>query len=77
MTNNKGCTPILGALSQINMQNGFYYMVFGFYYDFWPVNGGFCTLLGNIRLFLSPDFGRKLGKDNQIEIYKNQACLRP
>jgi hypothetical protein len=37
---------------------------------FWP-------LLGDIGLFLSIDFGRKLGMDNQLQIYKNQACLRP
>jgi hypothetical protein len=38
---------------------------------FRPVNGDFCPLLGDIGLFLSPDFGRKLGKDNQLQIYIN------
>jgi hypothetical protein len=44
---------------------------------FKPVNSGFWPFLGDIGLFLSPDFGRKLGMDNQLQIYKNQACLRP
>jgi hypothetical protein len=42
-----------------------------------PVNGGFGPFLGDIELFLSPDFGGKLEMDNQLQIYKNQACLRP
>jgi hypothetical protein len=37
---------------------------------FWP-------FLGDIGLFLSPDFGRKLGMYNQLQIYKKQAFLRP
>jgi hypothetical protein len=52
-------------------------MVLDFFIVFKPVNGDFWPFLGDIGLFFRPDFGRKLGNDNQIEIYKNQACLRP
>jgi hypothetical protein len=33
--------------------------------------------LGDIGHFLRLDFGRKFWNDNQIQIYINQACLRP
>jgi hypothetical protein len=36
---------------------------------------GFWSFLGDFGLFLSPDFGRKLGNDNQLQIYKNQALF--
>jgi hypothetical protein len=42
-----------------------------------PVINGFYPFLGDIGHFWRPDFGRKLGMDNQLQIYKNQACLRP
>jgi hypothetical protein len=44
---------------------------------FIPVNGGFGPFLGDIGHFWSPNFGRKLGMDNQLQIYINQAYLRP
>jgi hypothetical protein len=50
---------------------------YGFLIDFMPVNSGFWPFLGDIGHFWRPDFGRKLGMDNQLQIYKNQACLRP
>ena len=42
-----------------------------------PVINGFYPLLGDFEPYLSPDFGRKLGMDNQLQIYKKQAYLRP
>jgi hypothetical protein len=39
--------------------------------DIMPRKWRFWPLLGDIGLFLSPDFGRKLGMDNQLQIYKN------
>jgi hypothetical protein len=42
-----------------------------------PVFNGFSPLLGDIGHFWSPNFGRKLGMDIQLQIYKNQAYLRP
>jgi hypothetical protein len=42
-----------------------------------PVIGDFCPFLGDIGPFLRPDLGRKLGDDNQLQIYINQAFLRP
>jgi hypothetical protein len=45
--------------------------------DIKPVNNGFSPFWGDIGHFLSPNFGRKLGMDNQLQIYINQACLRP
>jgi hypothetical protein len=36
---------------------------------FMPVNGGFGPFLGDIGHFWSPNFGRKLGMDNQLQIY--------
>jgi hypothetical protein len=38
--------------------------------DVWPI-------LGDIGPFLRLDLGRKLGDDNQPQIYINQAFLRP
>jgi hypothetical protein len=52
-------------------------MLVEFLIVFKPVNGGFGPFLRDIGLFLSPHFGRKLGMDNQLQIYKNQAYLRP
>jgi hypothetical protein len=46
-------------------------MVLDFFTVFKPINGDFWPFLGDIGLFFRPDFGRKLGNDNQIEIYKN------
>jgi hypothetical protein len=51
--------------------------VFGFLNDYKPVTNRFSPLLGDIGHFWSPNFGRKLGMDNQLQIYINQACLRP
>jgi hypothetical protein len=42
-----------------------------------PVTTGFYPFLGDIGNFLRPNFGRKMGMDNQLQIYKKQACLRP
>jgi hypothetical protein len=36
-----------------------------------PVTNGFYPFLGDIGHFWRPDFGRKLGMDNQLQIYKN------
>jgi hypothetical protein len=41
-------------------------MVWDFFMIFKPVNGGFGPFLGDIGLFFSPDFGMKLGNDNQL-----------
>jgi hypothetical protein len=38
---------------------------------------GFSPFLGDIGQFWSPNFGRKLEMDNQLQIYIKQACLRP
>jgi hypothetical protein len=38
--------------------------------DFWP-------FLGDIGPFLRPDLGGKLGDGYQLQIYINQAFLRP
>jgi hypothetical protein len=35
-----------------------------------PVINGFYPFLGDIGHFWRPDFGRKLGMDNQLQIYK-------
>jgi hypothetical protein len=45
--------------------------------DFWPVIRVFCPLLRDIGPFFRKDFGRKLGDDNQLQIYINKAFLRP
>jgi hypothetical protein len=42
-----------------------------------PVNSGFWPFLGDIGHFWSLDFGRTLGMDNQLQIYKIQSFLRP
>jgi hypothetical protein len=57
-------------------KSGFLYIVF-FLIDYMPVNDGFSPFLGDIGHFWSPNFGRKLGMDNQLQIYINQAFLRP
>jgi hypothetical protein len=54
----------------------FLYMFFIFN-DIMPVIIGFSPFLGDIGHFWSPNFGRKLEMDNQLQIYINQACLRP
>jgi hypothetical protein len=59
------------------IQKWFLYYVLDFSLILMPVNGGFYPFLGDIGHFWSPNFGRKLGMDNQLQIYKNQACLRP
>ena len=48
-----------------------------FFYYFMHVINGFYPLLGDFEPYLSPNFGRKLGMDNQLQIYINKACLRP
>jgi hypothetical protein len=53
------------------------------YYTIWdfivimPDIVGFSPFLGDIGHFLSSNFGRKLEMSNQLQIYINQACLRP
>jgi hypothetical protein len=37
--------------------------------DFMPVIGDFCPFLGDIGFFLRPYIERKLGEDNQPDIY--------
>jgi hypothetical protein len=49
----------------------------GFLFDLLPVIIGFSPFLGDIGHFWSPNFGRKLEMNNQLQIYINQACLRP
>jgi hypothetical protein len=49
----------------------------GFLIDFYACINGFYPFLGDIGHFWGPNFGRKLGMDNQLQIYKNYACLRP
>jgi hypothetical protein len=57
------------GLSLYLIKCGFFTICYGFYFDFWPVNRGFFPLLGDIGPFLRPDFGRKLGDDNQLQVY--------
>jgi hypothetical protein len=52
-------------------------LMFWIFIDIVPVINGFYPFLGDIGHFWSPNFGRKLGMDNQLQIYINQACLRP
>jgi hypothetical protein len=53
------------------------------FYKFWILLilcllfNGFSPFLGDIGHFWSPNFGRKLEMSNQLQIYINQACLRP
>jgi hypothetical protein len=54
-----------------------FFVKFGILFDLLPVINGFSPFLGDIGHFWSPNFGRKLGMDNQLQIYINQACLRP
>ena len=42
-----------------------------------PDINGFSPFLGDIGHFWSPNFGRKLEMNNQLQIYINQAWLRP
>jgi hypothetical protein len=44
-----------------------------FIQQFWR----FLAFLGDIGPFLRPDLGRKLGDGYQLQIYINQAFLRP
>ena len=50
---------------------------YGFLIDFYACNSGFLPFLGDIGHFWRPDFGKNLGMDNQLQIYKRKACLRP
>jgi hypothetical protein len=40
---------------------------FGILIDYMPVINGFSPFLGDIGHFWSPNFGRKLGMDNQLQ----------
>jgi hypothetical protein len=78
------CDPAKGAHARSKgarpiflYKKWFFFYSFGFLIDFMPVTNGFYPFLGDIGHFWSPNFGRKLGMDNQLQIYKNQACLRP
>jgi hypothetical protein len=50
---------------------------FGIFNNIMPDFIGFSPFLGDIGHFWSPNFGRKLEMSNQLQIYINQACLRP
>ena len=71
MTIIRGTCQSRGIKPKFKHKVGFFYMVLDFFIVFKHVNGEFWPLLGDIGLFLSPDFGRKLGKDNQLQIYIN------
>jgi hypothetical protein len=45
--------------------------------DIEPDFNAFSPFLGDIGHLWSPNFGRKLEMKNQLQIYINQACLRP
>ena len=64
-------TQIRG-ISLIFAKNGFFTLENDFF-DFISRFNGFWSFLGDFGLFLSPNFGRKLGNDNQLQIYNNQA----
>jgi hypothetical protein len=49
----------------------------GFLTDIYPRKWIFWGILGHLKGDLSPNFGRKLGMDNQLQMYKNQSSLRP
>jgi hypothetical protein len=66
----RGCTLHL-------FKNGFFFAIVGILFGLMPVFNGFSSFLGDIGHFWSPNFGRKLGMDNRLQIYINQACLRP
>jgi hypothetical protein len=69
--------PAKRGLRPTLLQSGLFPMFFGFLIDFMPVINGFSPFLGDIGHFWSPNFGRKLEMNNQLQIYINQACLRP
>ena len=48
-----------------------FYAIVWIFIDLMPVTNGFYPFLGDIGHFWRPDFGRKLGMDNQLQIYKN------
>jgi hypothetical protein len=53
-----------------------YYSI-GILFVILPNISGFSPFLGDIGHFWSPNFGRKLEMRNKLQIYINQACLRP
>jgi hypothetical protein len=77
MTLPRGRAPDKGGLSPNFKQKWVFSNVLGFYLIFDAYINGFYPFLGDIGHFWSPNFGRKLGMDNQLQIYKNQACLMP
>jgi hypothetical protein len=65
-----------GAAPNFKQKVGFF-VKFRIFIDIMPIINGFNSFLGDIGHFWSPNFGRKLVMDNQLQIYINQACLRP
>jgi hypothetical protein len=77
MTIKRVYAPEKGGLSQNICKKWVFVIMFGFFIDFKPVINGFSPFLGDIGHFWSPNFGRKLEMNNQLQIYINQAYLRP
>jgi hypothetical protein len=77
MTIKRVRAPDKGGLMPDFIQKWVFYKVLGFFNDLMPDFIGFSPFLGDIGHFWSPNFGRKLEMNNQLQIYINQACLRP
>jgi hypothetical protein len=56
---------VLGAVPIFLLQSEFL-LSFGILFDYYACFNGFSSFLGDIGHFWSPNFGRKLGMDNQL-----------
>jgi hypothetical protein len=74
----KGDThPFLGACFITFPKSGFFHYILVIFNDFRRNFGDFWPILVDIGPFLRPDLGGKLGYGYQLQIYINQAFLRP